>query len=345
MRKLSFLFAFILFIFCKSQYHDVANYSTRSTPINGLKIKTNLPFSTFQMPSIILEGYAYGARKSIGIIINYYIYQGEFHAPTSQISSYGSFSPKITLANEDGKVVIFMEDKIYFVRFSVRASGSENPEYYKNWSIVDEPLYGDKRLTLPYKNNYSEIYNSNFNINGSLSSSIDSDEGGSLTLHNPRKHGNTNHAYRWVLYNMTGKYGNSLQFWNYSSDHSMRTARLIISDNGNMSLPTGKFEAKEVKVTTTPTADFVFAEDYRLPKLEEIEKHIRDKKHLPEIASATQMEKEGVNIGEFQIKLLQKIEELTLYTIELNKQNKELKKRIEKLKNKNNHEGYCFYST
>ncbi|MDY3537793.1 hypothetical protein PG275_07235 [Riemerella anatipestifer] len=43
------------------------------------------------------------------------------------------------------------------------------------------------------------------------------------------------------------------------------------------------------------------------------------------------MEKEGVNIGEFQIKLLQKIEELTLYTIELNKQNKELKKRIEKL--------------
>ncbi|MCD5969350.1 hypothetical protein LPQ39_08720, partial [Riemerella anatipestifer] len=93
----------------------------------------------------------------------------------------------------------------------------------------------------------------------------------------------------------------------------------------------GKIEAKEVKVTTTPTAGFVFAEDYRLPKLEEVEKHIRDKKHLPEIASATQMEKEGVNIGEFQIKLLQKIEELTLYIIELNKQNKELKKRIEKL--------------
>lgn len=61
---------------------------------------------------------------------------------------------------------------------------------------------------------------------------------------------------------------------------------------------------------------------------------------MPEILSAKEMEKEGVNIGEFQIKLLQKIEELTLYSIEqnkkLNEQNKqikELKEEINKLKN------------
>lgn len=94
-----------------------------------------------------------------------------------------------------------------------------------------------------------------------------------------------------------------------------------------------KLESKEIKVTLTPTADFVFEEDYALPKLEEIEKHIKEKKHLPEIASAKQMEKEGVNVGEFQIKLLQKIEELTLYTIEQNKLIKEQQKRIEKLEN------------
>lgn len=114
----------------------------------------------------------------------------------------------------------------------------------------------------------------------------------------------------------------------------------LLLNQGNMALY-GKFEAKEVKVTTTPTADFVFAEDYNLPKLEEVEKHIKEKKHLPEIASAKEMEKEGVNIGEFQIKLLQKIEELTLYSIEQNKQiktllseNKDLKsllERVEKL--------------
>ncbi|WP_426475644.1 hypothetical protein [Chryseobacterium balustinum] len=94
-----------------------------------------------------------------------------------------------------------------------------------------------------------------------------------------------------------------------------------------------KLEAKEIKVTLTPTADFVFAEDYDLPKLEDVEKHIKEKKHLPEIASAKQMEKEGVNVGEFQIKLLQKIEELTLYTIEQNKELKKQANEIEKLKN------------
>ncbi|UOU96845.1 hypothetical protein MUU74_10095 [Chryseobacterium daecheongense] len=100
-------------------------------------------------------------------------------------------------------------------------------------------------------------------------------------------------------------------------------AFVISGDTGNAAL-NGKFEAKEVKVTLTPTADFVFEEDYNLPKLEEVEKHIKEKKHLPEIASAKVMEKEGVNVGEFQIKLLQKIEELTLYSIEQNKQIKKL---------------------
>lgn len=91
-----------------------------------------------------------------------------------------------------------------------------------------------------------------------------------------------------------------------------------------------KIEAKEVKVTQTPTADFVFEENYGLPKLEDVEKHIKANKHLPEIASAKEMEREGVNIGEFQIKLLQKIEELTLYSIE---QNKQIKDQSEKIKN------------
>jgi len=106
------------------------------------------------------------------------------------------------------------------------------------------------------------------------------------------------------------------------------TEVMKITTAGNAALQ-GKFEAKEIKVTLTPTADFVFENDYNLPKLEDVEKHIKEKKHLPEIASAKEMEKEGVNVGEFQIKLLQKIEELTLYTIE---QDKQLKKQAEEIK-------------
>ncbi|MET3038248.1 hypothetical protein ABXT08_19345 [Chryseobacterium sp. NRRL B-14859] len=170
----------------------------------------------------------------------------------------------------------------------------------------------------------------NLEVDGQLVSQVSSNEGGFIALENPSKT-TPNTARRWTIYNMTGHYGNSLQFWNYSSDGTMYGSRLVLSDTGNMALY-GKFEANEMKVTLTPTADFVFDEQYDLPKLEAVEKHIREKKHLPEIASAKEMEKEGVNIGEFQIKLLQKIEELTLYTIELNKQVKKQAEEIEVLK-------------
>ncbi|MDY0929572.1 hypothetical protein [Chryseobacterium sp. CFBP8996] len=146
---------------------------------------------------------------------------------------------------------------------------------------------------------------------------------GNLVLKN-----NTNGQGGRVIVHDTG---NTLSL-NYNNDFTGGTkigsTFLVKGDNASLQ---GKLEAKEIKVTLTPTADFVFAEDYDLPKLEDIEKHIKEKKHLPEIASAKQMEKEGVNVGEFQIKLLQKIEELTLYTIEQNKLVKEQQKRIETL--------------
>lgn len=98
---------------------------------------------------------------------------------------------------------------------------------------------------------------------------------------------------------------------------------LVKGDNAFLQ---GKFEAKEIKVTLTPTADFVFDESYELPNLEKVEEHIKNKKHLPEIMSAKEMEKNGVDVGSFQIKLLQKIEELTLYIIDQNKEINRLKK-------------------
>lgn len=124
---------------------------------------------------------------------------------------------------------------------------------------------------------------------------------------------------------------------NYDGDFTGGTkigSSTIIKNNGNAAFQ-GKLEAKEVKVTQTPTADFVFEESYDLPKLEDVEKHIKEKKHLPEIASAKEMEKEGVNVGDFQIKLLQKIEELTLYSIEQNKKLKNQSQEIERLQVQN----------
>ncbi|WP_335967207.1 hypothetical protein [Galbibacter sp. PAP.153] len=116
---------------------------------------------------------------------------------------------------------------------------------------------------------------------------------------------------------------NSSSVRGYNFKNSRGTL-LTISHKGNAFL-NGKLEAKEIKVTTTPTADFVFEDGYNLPGLDFIESYVKEHKHLPEIASAEEMEQDGVNVGEFQIKLLQKIEELTLYAIRQEKKLKEYK--------------------
>ncbi|HCD9235963.1 hypothetical protein CMU59_01755 [Elizabethkingia anophelis] len=177
----------------------------------------------------------------------------------------------------------------------------------------------------------------NLEVSGIIRASSSNDEGGSIDIYNSSKTGTNINT--WRIYNMTGGYGNSLQFWAYSADQSIYGPRLKLGDNGDIAMY-GKLEAKEIKVTTTPTADFVFEDSYQLPNLESVEKHIKEKKHLPEIASAAEMQKEGVNIGDFQIKLLQKIEELTLYQIQLNKEvtnlkqeNIQLKETLQKIQN------------
>jgi len=92
----------------------------------------------------------------------------------------------------------------------------------------------------------------------------------------------------------------------------------------------GKIRAKEV-VVESPWPDFVFADDYQLKPLSEVEQYLKANKHLPEIPSAPEVGKNGVSVGEMQAKLLQKIEELTLYVIALQKENECLHQRVSRL--------------
>lgn len=75
-------------------------------------------------------------------------------------------------------------------------------------------------------------------------------------------------------------------------------------------------------------ADFVFADNYKLLTLDEVEQHIQQHRHLPDIPSASDVQQKGVNIVEMQTKLLQKVEELTLYVIDQNKQIADQNKRL-----------------
>lgn len=101
----------------------------------------------------------------------------------------------------------------------------------------------------------------------------------------------------------------------------------------------GIISAEEIKVEIVKGADHVFAENYNLKTLKEVESFIKENKHLPEIPSEQEMQENGLSINEFQIKLLQKIEELTLHVIEQEKkiisiqnENSTLKKENDQIK-------------
>jgi len=109
----------------------------------------------------------------------------------------------------------------------------------------------------------------------------------------------------------------------------------VLNDNGNQQINgnltvAGKLLSREVKVTIDAGADFVFDKNYKLTELEQIEKYIKEHNHLPGIQSEEVMKKEGLNMNEFQMKLLQKIEELTLHTIEQDKKINELQEIIDR---------------
>jgi hypothetical protein len=260
------------------------------------------------------------------------------------------------------------------------------------------------------------------------------DIGGTLNIFNTAKTTN-GQASRWSIYNMSGSYGNSLQFWAYDNlgcaNGGMCAPKLALMDDGRVGIGTttpngnlevanssggtltistnringtsssplfpkldflgyansnkarittteesyntngskfsilvnngdsptslverftilqsgkvgigisnittdalltvnGTIHAKEVKVSLDGLADYVFHPTYKLMPLPEVEQYIKTNSHLPEIPSASEVSKNGMSMGEMQNKLLQKVEELTLYAIEQEKDKKELEKK------------------
>jgi hypothetical protein len=123
---------------------------------------------------------------------------------------------------------------------------------------------------------------------------------------------------------------------------TFNTPAITILSNGNIGIGRndpgsyklnvwGTIRANEVVVNTTG-ADFVFATNYKLLSLPELDNYINSHKHLPDLESANLMEEHGLSVGDMQTKLLQKLEEITLYVIELNKTAESQKIQIEALK-------------
>jgi len=98
----------------------------------------------------------------------------------------------------------------------------------------------------------------------------------------------------------------------------------------------GKVWAREINVKLGNLGDFVFENNYKLLSINDLENYVDKNHHLPGIPSANEVNENGLNVGEFQNLLLQKIEELTLYIIDLKNENNVLKEEIKKLKSLNN---------
>lgn len=165
-------------------------------------------------------------------------------------------------------------------------------------------------------------------------------------------HINNSYGYFWRYRGTQSGNNNDMEFW--SDNQTSSTKRLVyrVKQSGNISFlqrvgigiestgshmlaVDGSIGAREVVVESGEWSDFVFYDDYQLPTLEEVETHINEKGHLKDIPSAKTIEEEGIPLGKMDAKLLQKIEELTLYVLDINKDNKKQQKEIEALKEEN----------
>jgi hypothetical protein len=105
-------------------------------------------------------------------------------------------------------------------------------------------------------------------------------------------------------------------------------AKLSVNGTGTFN---GKVKCTEVEVLLAAWPDFVFESGYNLRPLSEVENFINTNKHLPDVPSADEVITNGASLGQMNSTLLQKVEELTLYMIQLQKENDALKVRVSNL--------------
>ncbi|MBP6978645.1 MAG: hypothetical protein PHD61_10235 [Bacteroidales bacterium] len=131
--------------------------------------------------------------------------------------------------------------------------------------------------------------------------------------------------------------------WGIGTVKYLNNGNVLFSNTGNVGIGeinpssklavNGSITCKEVEVKETGWSDFVFDDDYILPSLSELDQYVQQHRRLPGVPSAREVRENGVKLGQMDAILLQKIEELTLYLIELQKENEALKARISALEN------------
>ncbi|MBP1650748.1 MAG: hypothetical protein H6Q26_905 [Bacteroidetes bacterium] len=143
-------------------YNDVVSVNLNSQLNNGIKIKTNIPFqNSAAMPTIMIEGFDYNAGKGgpVNLMLTWYVISDKFYS--ANVTTSGSLNPAITLANENGKISIFLDYKAYYMRFHIRAFAKgliqDLAANYTDWTVVDSTLIPEATVvtSVPYKNTFA----------------------------------------------------------------------------------------------------------------------------------------------------------------------------------------------
>ena len=157
-------------------YQNVLEYVNGGIQANGIKIRTNIPFASDEFPTVFIEGYNYRGGRTLGLMVSWYGYGATESFISYSVSSYGGQTPKVSLANESGLVVIHLagdKNDQYYERFNVRAYDPwGTPSWYDGWSAVDQSITGNKIVNVSYINRMGNLY-----VDGNLGVGTTSPEG------------------------------------------------------------------------------------------------------------------------------------------------------------------------
>jgi hypothetical protein len=130
-------------------YHSLSSvfYSNTEAPSTGYLITTNITYDVFNMPTVIIEGYAYGSGVPIHLEIVWYSYNNGF--VSASYTNLGSWDPgTVTVGtNSNGKVCLHLSNNIYYGRFSVRCIHDQGSPSLENWTVTAATTSGLSRLT------------------------------------------------------------------------------------------------------------------------------------------------------------------------------------------------------
>ncbi len=219
----------------------------------------------------------------------------------------------------------------------IEANGSTNID---NWSISRQTTHGagDSSLRFNFGQVNSQMNESKvvFKTNGSVGIGVVNPSHKLHIAGNSKWAGNAS-GFLEINSNSNGQYirqvasnGNS-QEWIIRGFSSNGVQAEF--NNGGINV-NGVIKTKEVNVTSSGWADHVFEPGYGLMDLDRLEEFIRSRGHLPHIPTAAEVKETGVNLAEMNVKLLEKVEELTLYLIGQNERIKQLESKIEVQKKK-----------